>query len=160
MLSALDKYFEEVLCTLSLSVLVGSVLIQVFMRFVFSSAEAWAQETSVYGMIFAVYFGASLGIRERGHIRVTVLVGLLPRACQVVLIVLADLLWFGFLVFMVFQTKDYTQLLFRVVDVTPGLGIEIRWVEMVIPLTLVLMLFRMAQVYVRWGRTGWKGLPL
>ncbi|WP_282608151.1 TRAP transporter small permease [Pelagibius sp. Alg239-R121] len=160
MLSKLDKSFEEVICTICLSVVACSVMLQVILRFVFSSASAWAEETAVYGMIFAVYLGASMAVRERAHIRITMLVNALPRQLQIASVVLADALWFGFVVFMVTQTIEYTKLLFEVTYITPGLGIEQRWVQIVVPAALVLMLFRILQVYWRWGKSGWKGLPL
>ncbi len=96
MLTKLDKYFEEVICAISLTVVACSVFLQVIMRFVFSSASVWAEETAVYGMIYAIYFGASMAIRERAHIRITMLVKILPRPLQVTCIVLADALWFAF----------------------------------------------------------------
>ena len=61
---------------------------------------------------------------------------------------------------MVQQTILFTQLLFEVTYITPGLGIEQRWVQIFIPAFFVLMAFRMLQVYWRWGKSGWKGLPL
>lgn len=160
MLSKLDRYFEEVICTLCLAVVAGSVLLQVILRYFFSSAAVWAEETAVYGMIFAVYLGATMAVRERSHLRITLLVTRLPRALQVASVVLADALWAGFVVFMIVQTTIYTQLLFNVTYMTPGLGIEQRWVQMVIPMAFALMLFRILQVYWRWGRGGWKDLPL
>ncbi|QBY02248.1 TRAP transporter small permease [Rhodophyticola sp. CCM32] len=160
MLSRIDRYFEEVLCTFFLCLLVGSVLLQVVLRFGFSSAVPWAEETAVYGMIFAVYLGAIMAVRDRAHIRITLLVNRLPRPLQVCSIVLADFLWAGFVIFMIVQTVAYTQLLFSVTYRTPGLGIEQRWLQLMIPIAFLLMLFRMAQVYWRWGKTGWKGLPL
>jgi len=160
MLSKLDRYLEEVLCTVFIAIIASSVFLQVVLRFLFDTAAVWAEETAVYGMIFAVYFGASLAVRERAHIRITMLVNALPRAMQVVCVVLADLLWFGFMVFMIVQTTEYTKLLFEMTYITPGLGIEQRWFQVFIPATLVLMTFRMAQVYWRWGKAGWRGLPL
>lgn len=160
MLSRLDRYFEEVLCTFFLSVVVGSVLLQVVLRFVFHSAAAWAEETAVYGMIFAVYLGATMAVRDRAHIRITLLVHRLPRAAQVACIVVADVLWLGFVVFMIVQTTAYTRLLFEVTYQTPGLGIEQRWVQMFIPMFFCLMLFRILQVYWRWKNDAFKDLPL
>jgi len=160
MLSKLDRYFEEVICTICLTVVVGSVLLQVILRYFFSTAAAWAEETAVYGMIFAVYLGATMAVRERAHIRITLLVSSLPRALQVASVVLADTLWAGFVIFVIVQTAIYTQLLFNVTYMTPGLGIEQRWVQMIIPMAFGLMLFRILQVYWRWGRDGWKDLPL
>ncbi len=160
MLSRLDRYFEEVLCTFFLCVVVGSVLMQVVLRFVFHSAAAWAEETAVYGMIFAVYLGATMGVRDRAHIRITLLVSRLPRPLKVACIVLADALWTAFVIFMVVQTTAYTRLLFEVTYQTPGLGIEQRWIQMLIPCAFALMLFRIGQVYWRWGNDGFRGLPL
>ncbi|WP_294606607.1 TRAP transporter small permease [Roseovarius sp.] len=160
MLAKLDRYFEEVLCTLFLCIVVGSVLMQVVLRFFFHSAAAWAEETAVYGMIFAVYLGATMAVRERAHIRITLLISRLPRALQVGCVVLADALWVGFVLFMIAQTTTYTQLLFNVTYQTPGLGIEQRWIQMFIPMLFVLMLFRILQVYWRWRSDAFKGLPL
>lgn len=160
MLRKIDQYFEEVLCTLFLSVVVGSVLMQVVMRFAFHSAAVWAEETAVYGMIFAVYLGATIAVRDRGHIRITLLVSRLPRNLQVCSIILADALWFAFVVFMIVQTVTYTQLLFNVTYLTPGLGIEQRWIQMFIPMLFCLMLFRILQVYWRWKNDQFEGLPL
>ena len=94
MLSKLDRYFEEIACTFFLSVIAGSVFLQVVLRYVFSTAAVWAEETAVYGMIYAVYFGAALAIRERAHIRITILIYALPRTLQILCVVVADLLWF------------------------------------------------------------------
>lgn len=160
MLDKLDRYFEEVLCTIFLCVVVGSVLMQVVMRFFFHSAAAWAEETAVYGMIFAVYLGATMAVRDRAHIRITLLVSRLPRRLQVFSVVLADALWFAFVVFMIVQTTTYTQLLFNVTYQTPGLGIEQRWVQMFVPMFFGLMLFRILQVYWRWKNDHFRGLPL
>ena len=158
MLNKLDQYFEEVLCTLFLSIVVGSVLLQVVLRFFFHTAAVWAEETAVYGMIFAVYLGSTMAVRDRAHIRITLLVSRLPRSLQVCCIVLADALWAAFVIFMITQTTKYTQLLFNVTYQTPGLGIEQRWIQMFIPILFGLMLFRILQVY--WRADAFKGLPL
>lgn len=160
MLAKIDRYFEEALCTLFLGMIVGSVLLQVVLRFFFHTAAVWAEETAVYGMIFAVYLGATMAARDRAHIRITLLVARLPRPMQVFSVVLADLLWAGFVIFMIVQTTAYTKLLFNVTYQTPGLGIEQRWIQMFIPALFALMLFRIAQVYWRWKADNFKGLPL
>ena len=160
MLNKLDQYFEEVLCTLFLSIVVGSVLLQVVLRFFFHTAAVWAEETAVYGMIFAVYLGSTMAVRDRAHIRITLLVSRLPRSLQVCCIVLADALWAAFVIFMITQTTKYTQLLFNVTYQTPGLGIEQRWIQIFIPILFGLMLFRILQVYWRWRADAFKGLPL
>ena len=97
MISKINKYFEEILCTFFLAVVFVSVITQVILRFGFSSAAAWPEETAVYGLIFAVYLGAALGIKERAHLRITFLVFKLPKKLQVLSIVLAYILWLCFI---------------------------------------------------------------
>ena len=160
MLALIERYFEEVICSLCLSLMAGCVMLQVILRYFFAAASPWAEEIAVYSMIFAVYLGASMAVRERAHIRIVLLIRVLPRALAIGAVVLADALWFGFLVFMVWQTTLYTQLLFEVTYISPGLGVEQKWFQLAVPCVLVLTLVRMLQVYWRWGRDGWKGLPL
>ena len=160
MLSKIDEHFEEVLCAIFLCDIVGSVLMQVVLRSVFHSAAAWAEETAVYGMIFAVYLGGTMATRERAHIRITLLINSLPKSLQLTCVLVADTLWLGFVIFMIVQTLTYTQLLFNVTYQTPGLGIEQRWVQMFVPMFFCLMLFRILQVYWRWGKDKFEGLPL
>ena len=159
-LTWLDRHFEEVVCTACLALVAGTVMLQVVLRYIFAAAAPWAEELAVYGMIFAVYIGAALGARDRAHIRILMLIQALPRPLAVGAIVLADALWVGFVVFMVWQTTLYTQLLFEVTYITPGLGVEQKWFQLVIPLALLLLLFRILQVYWRWRRDRWEGLPL
>lgn len=160
MFRKLNKYFEEVFCAFFLSVVFVSVITQVILRFGFSSAAVWAEETAVYGLIFATYLGASLGIKRREHVRITFIVFYLPKKLKVASIVLADILWLSFIGLMIVQTLVYTKLLFDVSYVLPGLKIELRWLQMFIPMIFALMLYRVLEVYWIWKKTGWKGLPL
>ncbi len=114
------------------------IMLQVILRYVFSAASPWAEELAIYGMIFAVYFGAALKARERVRIRISLLVNALPRPLAISLIVVADLMWMGFVTFLILQTSIYTKLLFEVVYVTPGLGIDQKWEQLVIPVSLCL----------------------
>ena len=160
MFKKLNQYFEEVLCTFFLSVVFISVITQVVLRFGFSSAAVWAEETAVYGLIFATYLGASLGIKRREHVRITFIVLSFPKKLKVASIILADILWLGFLALMIVQTIVYTKLLFDVSYVLPRLKIELRWLQMFMPLTFCLTVYRVFEVYWEWKKTGWKGLPL
>ena len=53
-----------------------------------------------------------------------------PKKLKVASIVLADILWLGFLALMIVQTVVYTKLLFDVSYVLPGLKIELKWLQM------------------------------
>ena len=156
-----DDYLEHLVCGTCLSVMTGCILLQVILRFFFSQAAAWAEELAIYTMIAAIYFGASLGVKERSHIRIVMLVKCLPKQMQVLSICLADLIWLGFNIFLLVQSLFYLQLLFETTYVLPGLKIEMRWPQSIIPVCLVLMCARMAQVYFHWIRNEkMEGLPI
>lgn len=159
-ISWLDRHFEEAVCLVCLATLVSCVMTQVVLRFVFSAASPWAEELAVFSMIYAVYAGAALGVRERAHIRITLLIQRLPRLMSVVCVIIADALWLAFVAFMIWQTVLYLELLFNVIYITPGLNIDQKWVQVLLPFFLVLMLLRIVQVYWQWGKGGWKELPL
>lgn len=146
----LDKYLEESLCSLCLIIMSCCIMLQVLLRFVFSEASAWAEELAIIGMVGGVYFGAALGVKNKAHLRIVVVVKLMPRFMQTPMIMLADLLWLGFMTFLLFQSARWMQLLFETNYIMPGLGIQQRWPQLIVPVALVLMILRMGQVYYRW----------
>jgi len=136
------------------------IMMQVILRYFFSAASAWAEEVAVYSMVGAVYMGASLAVRERAHIRIVMGVKMLPKKLAAAAIIIADLAWFGFLILLFFEGTIWIQLLFDTTYISPGLGIEQRWPQLIVPFTLVLMMLRMIQVYYRWITGKDKGLPI
>lgn len=155
-----DRYFEEVVCGVALVVMASCVMLQVVLRFVFHAASPWAEELAVYAMILAVYLGATMAVRERQHIRITILIDRAPRPLAVTMVVLADVLWAGFAALMLSLAIEYVALLFRTTYVSPGLGLEQRYIQWIVPFAFALMLVRIAQVYWAWRRDGFRGLPL
>lgn len=134
-------------------------MLQIVLRYVFSAAAPWAEELAVYSMIGAVYFGACLAVRDRAHIRISLFTNVLPPKLRLASAILADLLWLLFLGLAFWQSTILVKFLFETVYVSPGLGIEQRWPQSVVPLCFLLMMARMVQVYWRWFKGGAKGLP-
>ncbi len=156
-----DEYFEHAICAICLSLMTVCILTQVILRVFFAQATAWAEELAIYSMIAAIYFGASLAVKEKAHIRIVMFVKIFPRNIQLICIILADLIWLGFIIFLLVQSSLYLKLLFERTYVLPGLNIEMRWPNSVVPICLVLTCFRMAQVYYRWIKYDkMKSLPL
>lgn len=154
-----ERGLEEAVCGVCLCAMAGCVMLQVALRYFFSAAAPWAEEIAVYAMIGAVYFGACLATRERAHIRVSLLYKLLPPKLRLATVVFADLLWLVFLGAVFSQSVKLVALLFATVHVSPGLGIQQRWPQSVVPFCLLLMMARLAQVYWRWFKGGMRGLP-
>jgi TRAP-type C4-dicarboxylate transport system permease small subunit len=130
------------------------------MRVIFSEAAPWTEEVAVYGMVLAIYMGASLGVRERAHLRVLLVVNALPHRLRVASILLADMVWIAFIGVLLWQFAIFLDLAFSRPYITPGLGLPKEWFQLFVPIGLGLMVLRMAQVYYRWLIRREEELPL
>jgi C4-dicarboxylate transporter DctQ subunit len=155
----IEAKFEEVFSIFFLAIIAVCVFGQVIARYLFSTAITWSEELAGISMAWAVYFGGALGVRENFHIRITMLVAAFPRKIAVALLILGDLLWMGFNMAMVFFGTEYLLLLWRKTYISPSLGIEQKWFQMIVALGYILMSFRLVQVYVHWFKNDMKGLP-
>lgn len=69
----------EILVSMLLFAMAAALLLEVALRFIFSTSLPWTSEFSRYAMIWITFFGAALAIKGREHIRVTFFVTLLPE---------------------------------------------------------------------------------
>jgi TRAP-type transport system small permease protein len=86
-------------------VLVGGL--QVFCRYVLNASLAWSEEFQRYGLIWIVFLAMVVGYRRGAHIGMEFLLQKSPRAVQVPLMWLADLLWLVLGLAMVIFTAVY-----------------------------------------------------
>lgn len=155
----LGRHIEEIICCVCLVIIAVSVFLQVVSRYLFNSALHWTEEIAAFAMVWAVYSGAALCVRERFHIRIMVAVQALPEALGKYVIYIADLLWAFFCIFMLKVSWDYLAVLWKFTTTTPSLGINELYPQSVLLFGYALMLIRLVQVYVDWNRNGRQGLP-
>ncbi len=98
----------------------SSMILNVHHAVCVSNALAWASEVVLTLFIWFVWFAVSFAFKERAHIRVTVLTGLLPDKAQKVLSIIVDLMILVFFVILIktgielmghFSVKGKTSLL-------------------------------------------------
>lgn len=154
-----EQRFEEACSCFCLSVMASCVFAQVVARYVFDTAITWTEELSGFAMVWAVYMGASLAVRERFHIRIVIGVVSLPRPLAVAVIILSDLCWMAFNIFMIWYGIEYLIVLWERVYISPSLHIDQKWPQMIVALGYTLMAVRLTQVYVLWIRDGRRELP-
>lgn len=155
----LDRHLEEVICCTCLVVIAVAVFSQVVARYIFEIALHWTEEAASIAMVWAVYTGASLCVRERFHIRIMIAVQSLPQRFGRFVIYLADILWAFFSLFMIRVSWDYLAVLWRFPETSPSLGINQFYPQSILIIGYTLMLFRLIQTYVQWYRGGREGLP-
>ncbi len=155
----LERHLEETICCVSLSVVATCVFLQVIMRYGFNTALQWSEEVAAIAMVWAVYMGASLCVRERFHIRIMAGVMLFPRRIAQAIIILADTMWAGFSVIMLVVGFDYLSVLWKFTSRTPSLGINELYPQSIIVIGYALMLARLIQIYVLWAQDGMRSMP-
>ncbi|MGB7244504.1 MAG: TRAP transporter small permease [Sulfitobacter sp.] len=155
----LERHFEELICCSCLVIIAVSVFAQVIARYVFQVALHWTEETASVAMVWAVYTGAALCVRERFHIRIMVAVYALPPRLGRYVIFVVDALWAFFCLFMVRVSWDYLYIFWRFPEVSPSLGINQFYPQTILVIGYTLMLLRLIQSYVQWYRGGAIGLP-
>lgn len=78
MLRAAEKWFEPAVIVAMLAAIIALVFADVIARFAFATSIAVANELARFCFVYMIYFGVSYAIRERRHMRVTVLLDLMP----------------------------------------------------------------------------------
>lgn len=64
---------------LSALVMLGSLLVGVFYRYVLDASLAWSDEVATLAFIWTIFLFASTLVRDFGHVRVALLLDALPR---------------------------------------------------------------------------------
>lgn len=139
---------EEYLLVGSLVFTVSIVFVQVIMRYLFNSSLSWSEELTRYIFIWQIWLGASIGLRERKHINIEILNGLLKEKWQRVINIISLIIWLGFCIFMVVSGSDLVLNLMQKGSVSSGMRIPLYFVYIVVPLSSGIMALRLlGQIY-------------
>lgn len=76
---------EKVLVTVSMSLMVIFIFIQVFTRYVMSDALAWTEEASRYLFIWLIFLSIGISFVEKKHISIDIIMDRIPIKAQKVL---------------------------------------------------------------------------
>lgn len=82
---------ENAVIILGLSAVFLILLAQVIMRYVFSRPLTWSEEAARFIFVYVSFIGISYAYRQKGHIRMEVVVNLFPQAVRRGLEVLINL---------------------------------------------------------------------
>ncbi|MBO8165477.1 MAG: TRAP transporter small permease [Brevibacillus sp.] len=121
------------------------VFIQVVLRYLFHYSLFWSEEVARYLIIWLIFIGSSIAVREKAHAVVDVVIAYLPPVWQRIFAVLgsaAAILFCGFLFIAGWEMIGH------VIDsqvVTPSLGIPMVIPYLAIPVGAALMLLRFGQ---------------
>ncbi|MCD7908587.1 MAG: TRAP transporter small permease, partial [Clostridium sp.] len=85
------------LCTALLVLMVVVCFIQVFNRYVIGQVFFWAEEFTLYALIWMTFLGAAIAVRQDAHTKIDFFVNLLPLKGVKVMHIVAHLLCLGYI---------------------------------------------------------------
>lgn len=150
------------MCAVLLVALMLLLGVQVVLRYGFGMSISWHEEATRLCFVWFAYLGASLGVQREGHIRVTSFVLLLPEGWpRHAVVMLADLVWLAFNITVVVIAWDFFAVSWRFGQASAALGIDMFWIQLIVPIGFTLMSARLIQLYVQWlrGRRPPPSLP-
>ena len=158
-LKKITRHFEEFICCLALVIIAVSVFLQVIARYIFEVGLHWTEEVCAMSMVWAVYMGASLAVRERFHIRIMVGVYALPQTYGKIVVFIADILWLAFSVFMLKISWEYLSVIWKFPETSISLSINQVYPQSILIIGYTLMIIRLIETYVLWFKEGRTGIP-
>lgn len=155
----IERHFEEIIGCLCLVAIAALIFLEVVLRYVFDTGLSWIPEIAGFCMVWMVYMGAALGVRERFHIRIFVGVMLLPGRLPAAFVILSDVVWFIFNIGMLVYGVKFLELALARTELSPDLGINMFWPETILVIGYGLITIRLIQLYWNWVREGMTGIP-
>ncbi|WP_086930187.1 TRAP transporter small permease [Agarilytica rhodophyticola] len=141
--------FEKLMCSFLLCSFVILLFVQIVSRELFSYSFAWIEELSVYMFVWFVYLGASEAARLYAHNRVTIQFKLLPKKWGKYLDSFADLFWIFFNVYFIYLSYDFVFNRMNKFWKSQTLGIEMKYIYIILPVAFTLMTIRIIEVNYR-----------
>lgn len=147
--------FEKWAVTALLGIMTVVVFLQVFFRFVVKGSLPWSEELARYVMVWAVFFGASMGAKSGAHIGVEAFVNLFPVGLKRAMIIVSAVFTQIFCVFVFVLSLQVVIRIYEMEQVSPAMEIPMYWAYLAVPVGAVLMSIRFLQASVaKWKSDG------
>lgn len=114
--------------------LVGVTFSGVFARYAFDSPFVWLEEMQMMLILWAVFVGAAVAVRDRGHVAIEFIVDALPQSLQRIINVLILLIITYVMYFLADNSYEFIKLYARSSRVTNLLHIPLKYIFLACPL--------------------------
>lgn len=159
-LSALDRNLERWALLMFYVLLVVTMAVEVLRREVFAYSSIWGEEVVRYAFIYLVWIGAASAVRERGHIRIDVVMHYLGPRAKAALYIFGDLVMFAVAIIALYWSFETVLVSAKFGSVSAGLRVSMVWFLMAVPVGFAIMLWRLIQSLARDLKSLRDGTPV
>jgi TRAP-type C4-dicarboxylate transport system permease small subunit len=149
MLTALNKNAERWALLVFYTMLVGTMFVEVLRRELMSYSSIWGEEIVRYAFIYLAWIGAAAAVKERGHIRIDVIMEYAGPRAKALLYIFGDIVMAVIAVIALYWSFEAVLVSAKFGSVTHGLRISQVWFLSAVPVGFALVLFRLAQSFLR-----------
>lgn len=148
-LQELDRNAERWLLLVFYTILVITMFIEVLRRELLSYSSIWGEEIVRYSFIYLVWIGAAAAVRERGHIRIDVIMHYVSPRLKALIYLFGDLVMVAVSIVALYYSFETVLVSAKFGSVTDGLRISRVWFLMAVPFGFALVLLRLFQSILR-----------
>ena len=148
-LEALNRNAERWALLVFYVMLVATMFIEVLRREVLSYSSIWGEEIVRYSFIYLAWIGCAAAVRERGHIRIDVIMQYVGPRAKALLYIFGDIVMMIVAVVAVIYSLETVHVAWKFGSVTDGLRISRVWFLMAVPIGFALVVLRLIQSMIR-----------
>lgn len=148
-LQELNKNAERWALLVFYVMLVATMFIEVIRREMFAYSSIWGEEIVRYSFIYLAWIGAAAAVKERGHIRIDVLMHYVGARTKAALYILGDLVMLGVSLVALYWSFETVMVSAKFGSVSHGLRISMVWFLAAVPIGFALVIFRLVQSLLR-----------
>ncbi len=127
------------------ALIVVTVLLEVFRRFVLSYSSIWGEEIARYAFIYVSWIAASICVKDRTHIKLDILIHFVSERWKAFLFFIGDILMLVMAVIAFYWSLEPIHVSLEFGSVTDGLRISKAWFLFAVPLGFGMMIIRVIQ---------------
>ena len=140
--------------------LVITMAIEVVRRELFAYSSIWGEEIVRYSFIYLAWIGAAAAVKERGHIRIDVIMHYLGPKAKALLYIFGDFVMLIVALIALYWSFETVHVSAKFGSVTDGLRVSKVWFLLAVPVGFSLMVFRLGQSFHRDFKSLRDGSPV
>ncbi|MCR9125229.1 MAG: TRAP transporter small permease [Rhodobacteraceae bacterium] len=148
-LKLLDRNAERWALLVFYVMLVETMFIEVMRREIFAYSSIWGEEIVRYSFIYLAWIGAAAAAKERGHIRIDVLLHYLGPKARALVYIFGDLVMFVVALIALYWSFETVLVSAKFGSVSHGLRVSMVWFLAAVPIGFALVSFRLVQSFIR-----------
>lgn len=142
-------WFEDALCALALGSVSLIIFGQVISRFFFNYTPDWSEELSRYLIVWTIFIGTAIGVRNNIHIGVDALLRLVPATFKLAMEVTLNVIGIVVSLLLIWLSFQFIEQTIEFGQVSPSMQIPMAWPYMAMPIGLAFAMIHFAHDIVK-----------